>query len=58
MRTGKPQKYGTQYRHRDGRWELYEVDPSTTDGERNLWGVEPLEQARRFEAELNRKEAP
>jgi hypothetical protein len=46
MRQGIPQKYGTQYRSGD-RYELYEVDPATTDEERAEWDVPPLADARR-----------
>jgi hypothetical protein len=45
MHQGKPQKYGTQYQARDGEWELYQVDPTTSDGERAEWGVPPLHEA-------------
>ena len=45
VQQGKPQKYGTQYQARDGRWELVELDPSTTDAERASWGVAPLHEA-------------
>jgi hypothetical protein len=45
VQQGRPQKYGTQYQAREGRWELYQVDPSTTDAERAEWGVAPLHQA-------------
>ena len=34
MNQGKPQKYGTQFRKTNDRWELYEVDPTVTDEER------------------------
>ena len=45
VQQGKPQKYGTQYQARDGRWELVEVDPGTTDSERADWGIAPLHEA-------------
>ena len=45
VHQGKPQKYGTQYQAREGQWELYEVDPSTSDRERAEWGVPPLHEA-------------
>ena len=39
---GKPQKYGTQWkRAEDGEMVLHEVDPATTDAERDAWGVPP-----------------
>lgn len=42
--SGRPQKYGTQYRfdEKAGREVLLEVDPATTDAERAEWDVEPL----------------
>jgi len=43
---GKPQKYGTQSRMIDGRLELCEVDPATTDAERTEWLVKPLAELR------------
>jgi hypothetical protein len=45
MLAGKPQKYGTQYRRARGRWELYPVDPATTDAERQQWGVPSIAEA-------------
>lgn len=33
-RSGKSQRYGTQYRKVDGRWALYDVDASATDEDR------------------------
>lgn len=47
MGQGKPQKYGTQYRPAGDRWDLYDVDPATTDAERARWNVPPLAEARR-----------
>src|SRR5215831_12354489 len=47
MRQGRPQKYGTQYRSSGGAYELYEVEPATTDDERAEWDVPPLAEARR-----------
>jgi hypothetical protein len=43
---GEPQKYGTQYRLMDGRWELNPVDPATSDDERAKYNVPPLSQAK------------
>ncbi len=42
--SGKPQKYGTQYRfdEKAGKEVLLEIDPATTDAERAEWDVEPL----------------
>lgn len=51
MRQGKPQKYGTQYTTVGKWWQgwrigrkyrLWDVDPATTDEERQEWGVPPL----------------
>jgi|GEM_PF-401622 len=42
MSQGQPQKYGTQYTLVDGRYELYPIDPATTDAERAQYGVPPL----------------
>jgi hypothetical protein len=53
MRQGGPQKYGTQYRITSGQYELYEVDPATTDEERAEWDVPPLAEARRRAEKLN-----
>lgn len=46
MSQGKPQLYGTQFTEEDGRWVLYEVDPSIDDEERARWNVPPLAEAR------------
>lgn len=40
--AGRPQKFGTQVVVRDGRRELWPVEPGTTDSERAKWGVPPL----------------
>lgn len=45
MQQGKLQKYGTQYTLVDGRYELYPVDPATTDAERAQYNVPPLAEA-------------
>ena len=45
VQQGKPQRYGTQYQAREGRWELYQVDPSITDDDRAAWGVPPLHES-------------
>ena len=45
MSTGRPQKYGTQYREIDGNWVLHDVDPTTTDDERVQWNVPTLQAA-------------
>jgi hypothetical protein len=45
--AGAPQKFGTQWRARDGGRELWPVDPATTDSERAKWGLPPLAELRR-----------
>lgn len=40
--AGRPQKFGTQWTTRDGRPELWPVDPATTDTERAKWGLPGL----------------
>lgn len=42
MHAGLPQKYGTQFYDVHGRYELWMVDPTTTDEERAEWDVPPL----------------
>lgn len=56
MYQDKPQKYGTQFRKIDGKWVLWEVDPSVTDEERARWNVPPLSQARERAARMNEEE--
>jgi hypothetical protein len=58
MAAGRPQRYGTQYRASGGRWELWPVDPATTDAERAAWDVPPLAAARRRAGELTCEEPP
>lgn len=53
MRRGVPQRYGTQYVKRDGRWVLYEVDESVSDEERAAWNVPPLAEAQRRAEQMN-----
>jgi hypothetical protein len=53
MALGRPQLYGTQFRKVEGRWELYQVDPSISDEERRRWNVPPIAQAKRRVAMLN-----
>jgi len=55
MNLGKPQLYGTQFRKVDGRWVLYEVNPTVTDAERAEWNVPPLAEARRRAEAMNRR---
>jgi hypothetical protein len=55
MWQGKPQLYGTQFKKVDGRWILWEVDPTITDEERVRWNVPPLEENRKKLEALNAK---
>jgi hypothetical protein len=58
MTEGRPQKYGTQYQARDGRWVLYEVDPATTDDERAEWNVPPLAESLARAEQMTRERPP
>ena len=42
MSIGQPQKFGTQYTWVDGEYQLYPVDPTTTDAEREKYNVPSL----------------
>lgn len=53
MSAGKPQRFGTQYHKVNGRWALYDVDPSVTDEERMAWKAPPLDVARDRLRQLN-----
>jgi hypothetical protein len=55
MWQGKPQLYGTQFKKVDGRWILWEVDPTITDEERARWNVPPLQEQRKKLETLNAK---
>lgn len=55
MFQGRPQRYGTQYRGVGGQYELYPVDPATTDEERARWNVPPLAEAEARAAEFTRE---
>jgi hypothetical protein len=57
MHQGRPQKYGTQYRSSGAGYELYGVDPATTDDERAEWDVPPLAEARRRADDMARGRA-
>ena len=57
MHTNQPQHYGTQYQSNNGKWELYEVNPSTTDEERAIWHVPSIADARK-QAEKMTKDNP
>jgi hypothetical protein len=56
MHQGMPQKFGTQYLMRAGRWALHEVDPLTSDEERARWDVQSLAAALQRAEEMNRSE--
>jgi len=53
MWQGKPQLYGTQFKKVDGKWVLWDVDPSITDEERAKWNVPPLAEQRKKLETLN-----
>jgi hypothetical protein len=53
MWRSQPQLYGTQFKKVDGKWILWEVDPSITDEERAKWGVPPLAVAKERVEKLN-----
>lgn len=53
MMRDEPQKYGTQFRTVDGKWELYKVDPSVTDAECASWNVPSLAEAQARAREMN-----
>jgi hypothetical protein len=60
MKQGKPQKFGTQFVkvEPEGKWQLYPVDPATTDEERARYNVPPLanqkQKVERLNAEAHR----
>jgi hypothetical protein len=58
MRQDRLQKYGTQYRAGEAGWELYPVDPETTDDERAAWDVPTLARARQQAEELTAARPP
>jgi hypothetical protein len=53
VRQGKPQLYGTQMQRQDGRWGIFDIDPSVTDAERSKWLVPPLADAKRRAERMN-----
>ena len=53
MSQGKPQLYGTQFKKVNGRWILWDVDPSVTDEERIRWEVPTLAEARKRAESMN-----
>jgi hypothetical protein len=46
MSMGQPQKFGTQYTMVNGEYQLYSVDSTTTDAEREKYNVPPLSEIR------------
>ena len=58
LHQGKPQKYGTQYVNREGRWILYDVDPETTDAQRAELNVPSLAQALQKADRMNQTNPP
>lgn len=52
---GQPQRFGTQYVYEPvlERWILYDVDPATSDAERQRFGIPPLSALRDYAARLN-----
>ena len=56
MKIGCPQRFGTRYRSKgpDDPVRLYAVGPGVTDGLRKELGVPTLEEARQWEAEMDR----
>ena len=55
MLAGRPQSFGTQLVEVDGKWQVYDVDPSITDDDRAKWGLPPIADARERAAKLNEK---
>jgi hypothetical protein len=47
MYANKPQRYGTQYRRIEGRWQVWPVRASTTDSARRACGVPPFVELQR-----------
>jgi hypothetical protein len=57
MSAKLPQKFGTQFRRTAlGAWELWAVDPATTDEERDEWDVPHLKQQMERLRKLNAEE--
>ena len=58
MYQGKPQKYGTNYVYDGYRDRLWDVDPQTTDEEREAWDVPTLAEQLRKAEEASRHQTP
>jgi hypothetical protein len=56
MYQGRPQKFGTQFVPDGKRHRLWDVEPDTTDEERNDWDVPNLAQQKKRAEELSRTE--
>lgn len=59
MMQGKKQKFGTQYHRKKSEnspWELYPVNPKTTDAERKRFNVVSLRMAQKKAVLLNKRE--
>jgi hypothetical protein len=56
VKSGHPQRFGTQIIKQDGRWSLGEVDPKITDLDRALYAVPPLYVQRQSAEQLQRRE--
>nr|BBH87857.1 hypothetical protein KTC_26080 [Thermosporothrix sp. COM3] len=56
MYQGKPQKYGTQFTSNGTRYRLWDVDPATTDAERQEYNVPSLQQQYERAKRLTREE--
>ncbi|MTI29400.1 hypothetical protein E1171_01090 [Cytophagales bacterium RKSG123] len=55
MYQGKPQKYGLQFVPDGVRLRLWDVDPETTDHEREKWDVSPLRKLYEMAEEATKK---
>lgn len=54
MYEGRPQRFGTQFVPDGERYRLWDVDPATTDAERDAWDVPPLAEQERRAREMTR----
>jgi len=54
---GRKQRFGTQFRtiNPDPTWHLGEIEDGVTDESRKIWNVPSLAEAKKREAEMNRK---
>lgn len=55
MMRGKKQRFGTQFRKRDGLWELHPIQKKTTDAERRTHNVLSLQKINMMLLSLNRE---